>query len=238
MTDFEAILFDKDGTLFDFHKTWGAWSRSFLIDISAGDLALARQMAAAVEFDLDAAQYGAGSILIAATPHEIAEVLLPFVPGASMAGLVNRMNLLSVDVQLQEATPLVPLFSELLARGLRTAVITNDSVMPAEMHLERVGVLDLVDRVIGCDSGFSPKPAPDMLLAYAETARIEPERIVFVGDSHHDMLAARAAGMTAVGVLTGLATRGQLSGLAEAVLPSIAGLPRWLDSRNLAESAA
>ncbi|MFV0245750.1 MAG: HAD family hydrolase [Qingshengfaniella sp.] len=238
MPKFDAILFDKDGTLFDFHKTWGHWSRSFLIDIAGGDMDAARRMARAVDFDLDAVRYKENSILVAATPHEIAEVLLPYLPEASLAALVCRMNALSADVEQQQATPLTPLFAELLARDLRIGVVTNDCEMPARSHLAASGVLHLLDTVIGCDSGFAAKPAPDMLLAFAETAMIEPAAVAVVGDSPHDMIAARAAGMTPVGVLTGMATRGQLTGLADIILPSIAGLPRWLDSLRLPETAA
>ena len=60
---------------------------------------------------------------------------------------------------------------------------------------------------------------------------MEPEEVVMVGDSAHDMIAARSAGMHRVAVLTGVATRAQLEPLAQAVLPSVADLPRWLDAR-------
>lgn len=238
MTTISAILFDKDGTLFDFHKTWGAWSRDFLLDLAAGDMTLARSMAAAVDFDLDAARYGQFSVLVAATPHEIAEALLPFLPGASLAAVVSRMNALSAEVEQQPATPLGPLLDELASRGLGLGVVTNDSEAPARAHLLAAGVLTRFDRVIGCDSGYAPKPAPDGLLAYAELSGLSPQSVVLVGDSPQDMAAARAAGMRAVGVLTGVATHGQLAPLADSVLPSIAGLPRWLDMAIPASSAA
>jgi beta-phosphoglucomutase-like phosphatase (HAD superfamily) len=47
------------------------------------------------------------------------------------------------------------------------------------------------------------KPAPDLLLAAAEQARMEPRTTWYVGDSRWDMLAAVAAGMLALGVATG-----------------------------------
>jgi phosphoglycolate phosphatase len=238
MATISAILFDKDGTLFDFHRTWGAWSRRFLLDLAADDTRLARRMAEAVDFDIDTARYGRDSILVAATPHDIAEALLPFLPGAGLAGVLNRMNALSADVVQQEATPLGPLLDELASRGLRLGVVTNDSEAPARAHLRAAGVLDRFDRVLGCDSGYAPKPAPDMLLAFAELGRIEPAQVVLVGDSPHDMVAAQAAGMRPVGVLTGVALEGQLKPLADAVLPSIAALPRWLDRMRLETSAA
>ena len=32
----KAILFDKDGTLFDFNKTWGPWFFDILNELSQG----------------------------------------------------------------------------------------------------------------------------------------------------------------------------------------------------------
>ena len=49
-----------------------------------------------------------------------------------------------------------------------------------------------------------------------------------VGDSPHDLVAGRAAGMTAVAVLTGIATEADLGPLADVVLPDIGHLPGWL----------
>ena len=36
-TKLQAILFDKDGTLFDFQKSWGNWGGAVLQDLSGGD---------------------------------------------------------------------------------------------------------------------------------------------------------------------------------------------------------
>jgi len=40
MMQIEAIVFDKDGTLFDFNATWGIWNRGLLAEESRGDPAL------------------------------------------------------------------------------------------------------------------------------------------------------------------------------------------------------
>ena len=238
MSHISAILFDKDGTLFDFHKTWGNWSRAFLLDLAGGDDQRARQLAEAVDFDIDNARYGPESILISATPFEVAEALLPFLPGASPASIAMHINTSSASVPQAEATPLIPLLDELRSRGLSLGVATNDTEDPARAHLRESGIHDHFTRIYGCDSGYRPKPEPDMLLAFAELIGLAPERIVMVGDSAHDLKAAEAAGMIGVGVLTGSATRGQLAPLAEEVLPSIAGLPRWLDLQARARTAA
>lgn len=231
MATIKAILFDKDGTLFDFHRTWANWSRGFLLDLSGGDTRLAQALAAAVGFDLDAPAFHRDSILVCHTPTEIATALLPHLPGASRAGIVTRMSALSAAVRQAEATPLVPLMDELRGRGLTLGVVTNDLESPARAHLREAGVDSAFARVIACDSGFAAKPAPDMLLAFCEMVGLEPAQVVMVGDSPHDMIAARGAGMHRVAVLTGVASRAQLEPLAQAVLPSVAALPRWLDAR-------
>lgn len=62
----------------------------------------------------------------------------------------------------------------------------------------------------------------------ARACDIPPARFVMVGDSLHDLLAGRAAGMATVGVLTGIADHGTLAPHADAVLPDIGHLPAWL----------
>jgi hypothetical protein len=49
-----------------------------------------------------------------------------------------------------------------------------------------------------------------------------------IGDSTHDLDCGRAAGMTTVAVLTGLADRDDLAPHADVVLPDIGSLPGWL----------
>jgi phosphoglycolate phosphatase len=49
-----------------------------------------------------------------------------------------------------------------------------------------------------------------------------------VGDSTHDLIAGRAAGMGTVAVLTGMASTSDLAPFADLVLPDIGHLPAWL----------
>lgn len=56
------------------------------------------------------------------------------------------------------------------------------------------------------------KPAPDLLLYAARELGVEPARCLDVGDAIWDMQAAVAAGMPAIGVVTGSATADELAG--------------------------
>ena len=50
-----------------------------------------------------------------------------------------------------------------------------------------------------------------------------------VGDSAHDLIAGRAAGMRTLAVLTGVAGSDELAPLADAVLADIGAIPGWLE---------
>ena len=66
------------------------------------------------------------------------------------------------------------------------------------------------------------------LLAFAEAVGCLPSQTLMVGDSSHDLIAGRNAGMQAAGVLTGIAKAVDLAPYADVVLPDIGHLPRWL----------
>ncbi|MBI1219736.1 MAG: HAD-IA family hydrolase [Rhodobacteraceae bacterium] len=230
-----GILFDKDGTLFDFQATWSTWTRALLNDLSEGDAARAAALGAAVGFDMEAGRFSPDSPIITHTPDEIATALLTLLPGKSMVALVSHMNAMSATVALTPAVALVPFLDGLRDRGLRLGVATNDAESAARAQLASAGIERRFDFIAGFDSGHGGKPAPGMLLAFAQAFDLVPEQVLMVGDSRHDLIAGRAAGMRPVGVLTGLASAADLAPLAEAVLPDIGHLPAWIDAQMVAE---
>ena len=223
----QGVVFDKDGTLFDFHATWSAWAARFVEGI-ATDPAHADRLAARMGFDLGAGRFQPDSPVIAGTPGEVAALLLPLLPGVGPERLIDRINAAAVAAPQVEAAPLRPLLTGLRAAGLLLGLATNDAEAPALAHLERAGVADLFDFIAGYDSGFGGKPAPGQLLAFVAHTGVDPARTVMVGDSTHDLAAGRAAGMATVGVLTGMAGEGDLAPHADAVLRDIGALPGWL----------
>ncbi len=233
-----GILFDKDGTLFDFNATWGAWAETFLDDLARGDRELTLRLATAIGYDQRKATFLASSPVIAGIPSEIAECLLPFMPGASPSSLISHMNLAAAEAPQIAAVPLQPLLGSLRARGVKLGVATNDAIVPARAHLRSAGIVDLFDFVSGSDSGFGAKPHPGPCFAFAEATRLPPSRIAMVGDSRHDLLAGRAAGMITVAVESGLNDPYALASLADFVMGDIGELPEWLEKQELLEPTA
>ena len=230
MTAVRGIVFDKDGTLFDFQTTWAAVTGRMLAALAEGDAGLEARLADAAGYDLGARKLLPGSVIVAATVVESADALISAMPRGTDRGRVIEVMLRIAETAPQvEAVPLVPFFDDLRARGLALGVATNDGEEPARVHLDRAGVLDHVDFLAGYDSGYGAKPAPGQLQAFCAATGLPPEAVLMVGDSLHDLTAGRAAGMRTVGVLTGLASAADLAPDATVVLDHIGHLPGWLD---------
>ncbi|KMK68098.1 HAD family hydrolase [Puniceibacterium sp. IMCC21224] len=227
-----GILFDKDGTLFDFGATWDVWAGDVLDELAQGD---ARRLAALAEvacYDLGARRFLPHSPIIAGTNREAAECLAQALPGVDIDALEQHLMLTSSQAPLVPAVPLAPLLDGFLARGLSLGVMTNDTEFGARTHLATAGVADRFHFIAGFDSGHGAKPSPQPLLAFAIARGLEPGNVIMVGDSAHDLIAGREAGMLCVGVLTGPAPRAALAPLADVVLPDIGHLPDWIRGRD------
>lgn len=230
----DGLVFDKDGTLFDFRKSWGGWTARLLAQL-ARDAGHAEQIAAALGYNPKTRDFHPQSPVIAATAVEIAAAILPHLPGRDQAELAAELNALAQDAVMAPAVPLRPVLGALRDRGLKLGLATNDTEGPARAHLSAHGVLDLFDFIAGYDSGHGAKPGPGMCLAFARKLGLDPGRTVMVGDSLHDLEAGRAAGMRCVAVLTGIAGAADLAPHADVVLPDISHLGAWMD--GLAKAA-
>lgn len=223
----DAVLFDKDGTLFDFSASWSGWAQKVLQGL-AQDTEHQVRLARALRFDLAGGRFDPTSPVIAGTLEESAELLVPHLPQMSRTDLLGFLLDTAAEAEMVPPVPLAPLLDRLAGQGLVLGVATNDGEIPALAHLERAGIRDRFAEILGYDSGYTPKPAPDMLLGFAARTGIAPARVVMVGDSTHDLIAGRAAGMATVGVLTGLADTATLAPHADTVLPDISHLPALL----------
>ncbi len=224
----DALLFDKDGTLFDFRISWGGWAAGFLAGL-ARNAAHAAELGRTIGFDAATQGFSPDSPVIAGTAIDIATALAAHLPGLTVADLTDRIDASAASAPMAQAVPLRPLLDGLRQRGLRLGVATNDSETPARQHLAAHGLTDCFDFIAGHDSGHGAKPGPGMCLAFVAACGLDPARVAMVGDSRHDLEAGRAAGMRTVAVLTGIATAADLASLADVVLPDIGALPGWLD---------
>ncbi len=223
-----AVLFDKDGTLFDFQATWSPFAAMMLDQLGGRDPERRGRLARAIGFDEGAGRFLPESKVIAGTGREAAELVAAYLPPPAppLDQLEALIKEAAASVPPVEAVPLRPLLGTLATAGLKLGVATNDHVAVADRHLG--DLREAFDFVAGFDSGFGAKPEPGMLLAFARHCDLPPHSVLMVGDSHHDLRAGRAAGMRTLAVLTGVASSDDLAPHADALRPDIGHLPALL----------
>jgi phosphoglycolate phosphatase len=224
-----AILFDKDGTLFDFYKTWGPVTEEAALLVAKGDPVKARHILKESGKDLETGKYIPGSPIASGSNREISDLWTSLAGRTDNDVVYAEVHALFLKRQATAATPVTDLdvlFTRLRAKGLSLGVATMDSEESARASMARFGVHGALDFICGFDTGHGVKPGGGMVEAFARDMNLRPSMIAVVGDSPHDMAMARAgkAGK-AIGVLTGVSLRENLMDHgADIVIASIAEL--------------
>jgi len=86
------------------------------------------------------------------------------------------------------------------ALGLSVGCVTNKPSRFARPLLDQLGIGTYFTAVVGGDDAPHKKPHPAPLLLATERLGLRPEQCLMVGDSQHDVAAARAAGCPVIAV--------------------------------------
>lgn len=224
-----GVLFDKDGTLLDYWRTWIPINRDVALFAAGGDLALANELLTLGGHDPVTDRIIPGAVLAAGTHDEIADTFAARLGGRTPANLAANIAQMFSEGGSRHAVLVdgVPaMLDRLLARGMALGVATNDSAQGLEASLGRhPGLLDRFAFRSGCDSGHGFKPGPGMVEAFCRATGLEVTDVAVVGDAVHDLEMGRRAGVALkVGVLGGTSPREVLAPLADIILESAADL--------------
>lgn len=230
----KAILFDKDGTLLDYQRTWAPINRAAAELAAGGDPALAAHFLRVGGMDPDSGLTASNSLLAAGNTDEIARAWIEAGAHFSLGDLTEALDRL-FTAAVSDAVPvtnLVALFQDLHARGFKIGIASSDSQSAIKGLVDRMALGPWVDFIAGYDSGYGVKPQPGMLLAFCEAMGIAPSQTAVVGDNPHDMNMAISGGAgLRVGVLTGTGTRDVLQPLCDVCLAGIHMLAAELTER-------
>jgi phosphoglycolate phosphatase len=226
-----GILFDKDGTLLDFEASWSRAYRDLALALALGDEIRATAMMVAGGLDPATGRIKAGSALAAGNTVDIARVWFPDHESGALGDIVLHMDEVFHQNGLRCSVAVAGLNDTLAAlahMGLVMGVATSDSTAGARAALKSLGVDRYLPHVFGYDSVPFPKPAPDMVFAFAAATGLQPAEIAVVGDNRHDLEMARSADAgVVIGVLSGNGEEDDLAPLADVVLADIRALPAW-----------
>jgi phosphoglycolate phosphatase len=222
-----AVLFDKDGTLVDFDRTWSATMKAGALDFAGGDRALAVRLCEAVGWYEAAGTFAADAFFANNPNAAIARRWREMCGRPFAAEDAVRLDRIFASAILAGVTPLGDLAGtvrRLRGRGLALGVATNDSRASAIEQLAALGVGAEFAFVTGYDGPSAPKPDPGAVRDFARIAGVRADEIAVVGDSDNDMKLARAGGAFAVAVAADAAHRATLAPLADATVAAIDAL--------------
>lgn len=183
----DAVVFDNDGLLLD---TESVWTRA------EEDLFERRGL----EFT------PADKRELVGTSAEIAGGILERrlgEPGRA-AELIEELNVLVV-AELEHGVEAMigarELLERLRERGTPIGLVSNSPLRFVQRSIEIVGFESLFDVVLSAHEVAAPKPAPDPYLEACRRLGVEPgPSVVALEDSPTGVAAARAAGLTVIGV--------------------------------------
>ena len=236
---YKGIVFDKDGTLIDFHATWSPTYHFAAIELAKGDQTLAAELLSHHGYDTGTQRFTGGSLLAAGNNHEIAEAWSKQLPDIVSStsdnkyeALINRLHQIFAEqgrINTTAVPDLKQVLQQLKRSGLRLGVATADSYQGILNTLDTFDVIKDFDFLAGYDSGYGTKPEAGMVLAFCQSQSLNPRDVVVVGDNSHDIKMGRSANVgLCIGVLTGTSTRHELEKVADVVLDDIRGLPDLL----------
>ena len=108
----------------------------------------------------------------------------------------------------------VDLLHHFAAAGHPMAIVTSKADWLAVKGLELVGLADVIQVVVGCDTCTNHKPHPEPVERALALLGSAPADAIFVGDSPHDIESGRSAGVYTVGVTWGAGSRAEMAASA------------------------
>lgn len=229
-----GILFDKDGTLVDFDRTWGPAAYSVMTDLSDGNRVRLEALMRVSHYDEAGQRFAPTSPLISGSSAGYGPLWAEVLGRPAGPALYAEMDALFRAAGLAALTPIgapAELATRLVAGGYALGIATNDAEASARAQCAALGLSGQCGFVAGYDSGHGSKPEPGMVTAFAVHLGLPAGRIAMVGDSPYDLTAARAAGAVSIAVLSGPlgpAARDAMASLADHILDSAADLPALL----------
>ncbi|MBU1174160.1 MAG: HAD family phosphatase [Alphaproteobacteria bacterium] len=203
-----AVVFDMDGTLLDTEPLYRE-------AIFAACAELGYEMTEA----LHAAQVG--------VPNDMARALFlaEFGTAFPFDRYHRRMHENMGDIEAERGISHKRGARDLLlllrARGIPAAVVTSTARPMALKRLDRAGLIDLFEVVIGRDDTVLGKPHPEPFLTAAERLGVAPGACLALEDSPNGIRAASGAGMIAVMVPDLIAPTPEVAAMCSAIHPDL-----------------
>jgi phosphoglycolate phosphatase len=214
------ILFDLDGTLIDsteailqcFHKAFDFYDYPHPSDA---------EIKALIGHPLD--------VMFARLGVE-AERVWDFVT-------IYKENYREISKQKTSLLPGAKEAVELAATFAQLGIVTTKTGKYSEILMEHFGLMHYFKVLIGREHVEHPKPHAEPIFKALEAFEgFKKEDVWMIGDTELDLIAADAAGVNSIAVLSGYGTKEQLAKFTDVIFSDSYEAVKWLKSRDLSQS--
>ena len=214
MVGINALLFDLDGTLIDttdlilrcFDHAWQQ---------VCGITHARESVVATFGMPLRAAMHKllrTGEATIADDPEIVATAAAARIEAQVELLLTTyrRFNVANHDHIARPFAGTQEVIASLRTRGYAIGVVTSKSRELAQRGLRLCALEDLIDEAVYLEDTTRHKPAPEPILTALGRLQMTARQAVYIGDSFHDIIAGRAAGVKTVAAAWGPMPRATL----------------------------
>lgn len=184
---YQALIFDMDGTLVDSGKlhelAWIETLNKYAIPV---DRPLMRSLAGVTTSRTLQQLIEQFDVVVSATIDEMS---------------LHKQSIVNDNIARYIKPTRLKALAEKYYGRLPMSVGTGANTAEAEAILSHCGLRHLFAHVVGAESVCHPKPAPDIFLRCAELMGIKPSACLVFEDAKLGLQAAKAAGMRAIDVL-------------------------------------
>jgi len=238
----EIVLFDKDGTLIDIHHYWTSMIKVrsahivkewFFSHEKQSDIENSLIDAMGIDQRSDRMKKD-GPVGVKPRPY-IVNVASQVVRSKGGDVSDEEMEALFTYIDQETSKNLLPLlkllpgvkqFLEAIKNcGVSAAVVSTDITSRTSLAIEKLGLADCFDLILGGDSVAQTKPFPDLAVSAINRFGCNASKAVVVGDHPVDIEMGVLAGVGLnIGVLTGLSDYGDFDSLNCEVVPDLTSI--------------
>jgi len=195
--DIQCAIFDLDGTLIDSVPVYFELMKTILETIGLPPA----PKSVVAEFMTGGGLAIIEKLIPENMQHQKDKIIKEFMT----VGRKTSRSAFKTRVKLFSGVP--RLFARLVGLKIPIGIVTSTERLYIDRKLTPLQKNDIkkhLDVVIAIEDAPRKKPFPDPLIVCSERLGVSAPKCVYVGDSHVDIRAANAAGMMAIGVLSGL----------------------------------
>lgn len=218
------LLYDKDGTLLNFHKLWTPYAKKCIDEFTEDFNVEDKKSEVAEKLGYVDGEIQANSTIASGTGSDIHKVFESFKAGGGEWAkdfYESNLQMLADDMELIDGVETV--LEHGLNNGYKNVIVTSDSRDSTLRFIEKFKLEPYVFDIICGDDNDYHKPEFGFIKDFIDKHQFDIDNLVMVGDNAADTLLGYDDGLYTIGVLTGTSQAEHLEG-ADRIVDSVQDL--------------